>query len=99
MDEKIKKNYTIKVIEDNGRDDVVMEFPFGGHHDLAKMVEKAVASGDFTDKQADELVLGMRLLHHVLKDRIEDPAVNAFWPAFEDFKHAIREKFGCQCPA
>ena len=45
----------------------VMNFNFGGHHDLAVMVKKLEATGMFSDKHSRELVIGLRLLHHVAK--------------------------------
>lgn len=67
--DKEKKSYYFNVIEaKDGKMNEVMNFNFGGHHDLAAMVENAKASGIFAkDKHAKEFVIGMRLLHHALK--------------------------------
>ena len=74
----------------------VFGFNFGGHHDLKKMVEDAVAKGNITEKHAKELVCGVRLLHHVLKKYPGNPILQSIMPAFEDFKHALRAEY-CPC--
>ena len=67
--DKEKKSYFFNVIEaKDGKMAEVMDFNFGGHHDLAAMAERVRAAGVFEkDKHAKEFVVAMRLLHHVLK--------------------------------
>ena len=91
MEEKAKKSYHFQVAEviDNKVKDV-FNFNFGGHHDLAELVEKAVAVGNITEKHAKELVCGVRLLHHVMKKYPENEAIKAFSPKFKEFKDALK---------
>lgn len=89
--EKVKKSYhfqVAEVIDNKVKDDFC--FNFGGHHDLAELVEKAVAVGNITEKHAKELVCGVRLLHHVMKKYPEDAAIKAFAPKFKEFKDALK---------
>ncbi len=75
-----------------------MDFNFGGHHDLAALVEKTKAAGLFSkDKHAKEFVVAMRLLHHVMKKNADNPLFAEFAPQFEAFKNSVRAKTGCGC--
>ena len=89
--DKVKHSYHFQVAEvvDNKVKDV-FNFNFGGHHDLEKIVEKAVAVGNITEKHARQLVCGVRLLHHVLKKYPENEAFKAFFPKFDEFKEALK---------
>ncbi|MCM1318922.1 MAG: DUF3861 domain-containing protein [Muribaculaceae bacterium] len=95
--EKEKKSYFFNVVEaKDGKISEVMNFEFGGHHDLAALVEKAKASGMFSkDKYAKEFVVGMRLLHHAIKKNIEQPLFAEFAPKFKEFKEQVKGKCGC----
>lgn len=97
--EKEKKSYFFNVIEaKDGKMCEVTNFNFGGHHDLANMIQKTQESGVFAkDKHAKEFVLAMRLMHHVLKKYPDAPLFAEFWPQFEAFKKTVKEKFGCGC--
>lgn len=97
--DKEKKSYYFNVIEaKDGKMGEVMNFNFGGHHDLADMVDKAKASGIFAkDKHAKEFVLGMRLLHHALKKNPDVALFAEFAPQFKAFKDKVRSQFGCGC--
>ncbi|MCH5240334.1 MAG: DUF3861 family protein [Muribaculaceae bacterium] len=88
---KVKKSYHFQVAEvvDNKVKDV-FNFNFGGHHDLAEIVEKAVAVGNITEKHAKQLVCGVRLLHHAMKKYPENEAIKAFAPKFKEFKDALK---------
>ena len=94
--DKGKKSYHFQVAEvvDNKVKDV-FNFNFGGHHDLAEMVEKAVAVGNITEKHAKELVCGVRLLHHVMKKYPDNEAIKAFAPKFKEFKDALKAQANC----
>ncbi|MCH5247503.1 MAG: DUF3861 family protein [Muribaculaceae bacterium] len=89
--EKVKRSYHFNVEEviDNKVKDA-FSFNFGGHHDLAALVEKAVAVGNITEKHAKELVVAVRLLHHVMKKYPENEAIKAFAPQFKEFKDALK---------
>ena len=91
--DKVKRSYHIQVAEvvDNKVKDV-FNFNFGGHHDLANIVEKAVAVGNITEKHARQLVCGVRLLHHVMKKYPENEAFKAFAPKFKEFKDALKDQ-------
>ena len=90
-DNKEKKSYHFQVAEviDNKVKDV-FNFNFGGHHDLAEIVDKAVAVGNITEKHARQLVCGVRLLHHVMKKYPDNEAIKAFAPKFKEFKDALK---------
>ena len=91
MSDEKKHSYHFQVgevVENKVKD--VFNFNFGGHHDLAEMVEKAVAVGNITEKHAKQLVCGVRLLHHVLKKYPENEAFKAFFPKFDEFKDALK---------
>ncbi|WP_301346076.1 DUF3861 family protein [uncultured Muribaculum sp.] len=97
--DKEKKSYYFNVIEaKDGKMSEVMDFNFGGHHDLAALVEKTKAAGLFSkDKHAKEFVVAMRLLHHVMKKNADNPLFAEFAPQFEAFKNSVRAKTGCGC--
>ena len=92
-EDKVKKSYHFQVAEvvDNKVKDV-FNFNFGGHHDLAELVEKAVAVGNITEKHAKQLVCGVRLLHHAMKKYPENEAIKAFAPKFKEFKDALKDQ-------
>lgn len=102
--EKEKKSYFINVIEaQDGKMHEVFNFNFGGHHDLAKLVDKTEKAGLVgKEKHAMELVLGVRLLHHVLKKYPDSELMSSFAPQLKAFKDAIKETIkskigGCSC--
>lgn len=96
--DQVKKAYYVNMIEANdGKMAEVLNFNFGGHHDIAAMVEKAKSLGFAKDKHAKEFVLGMRFLHHVLKKNAENPLFADFYQQFEDFKQKVRAQMGCSC--
>ena len=71
---KPKRAYHFNVTEVvDGKIQDVMSFNFGGHHDLAALVELAKQDNNLSDKHAKELVLGVRFLHHVLKKYPDNP--------------------------
>ena len=89
--DKVKHSYHFNVTEvENNKIKDVFSFNFGGHHDLAELVDKAVAVGNITEKHAKQLVCGVRLLHHVLKKYPENPIFKAFFPKFDEFKDALK---------
>jgi len=97
--DKEKKSYFFNVIEaKDGKINEVMNFNFGGHHDLTAMVDNAKASGIFAkEKHAKEFVVAMRLLHHVLKKNPDVAIFAEFSPQFKAFKDKVREQLGCGC--
>ena len=96
--DKNKRSYHFNVTEVvEGKIQEVMNFNFGGHHDLAAMVENTEKAGVLSDKHAKEFVLGMRLLHHVLKKNPDLELFKDFYPAFEAFKKNVKGQFGCKC--
>ena len=92
---KEKRSYHFNITEVvDGKIEEVMNFNYGGHHDLGKLAEITAAKGDITDKHAKELVIGIRLLHHVLKKCADDsPIFSDFYPVFEEFKKAVKEHY------
>lgn len=92
---KEKRSYHLNVTEVvDGKIKDVMSFNFGGHHDLARMAEITSAKGDICEKHAKELVLAIRLLHHVLKKCADcNPVFSDFYPVFEEFKKTVKEHY------
>lgn len=92
---KEKRSYHFNISEVvEGKIQEVTNFNFGGHHDLAAMIEKVAEKGDISDKHAKELVLGIRLLHHVLKKCAgANDVLSDFYPVFEEFKKAVKEHY------
>lgn len=89
--EKHSYHFHISEVVD-GKIQEVMNFNFGGHHDLAALANLAKNKQGLTDKHACELVLGMRLLHHVLKKYPEKADFAAFLSQLNDFKHQLKGK-------
>lgn len=88
---KTKRSYHFNVSEVvDGKVKEVFDFNFGGHHDLAEMVQKTVALGNITEKHAKELVVGVRLLHHVMKKYPENEIFKTYFPQFDEFKKALK---------
>lgn len=89
--EKTKQHYHFNITKvDDNKIKEVMNFNFGGHHDLAELVDKAVAVGNITEKHAKQLVVGLRLLHHVVKKYPENEIFKAFAPQLKEFKDALK---------
>jgi len=97
--EKEKKTYYVSVTEAvDGKMKDVMSFDFCCHHDLCAMVGKVKESGVVdNEKHAQELVLGMRLLHHAIKKNPECELFQSFRAQFKEFKEAFKKKVGCDC--
>lgn len=82
----------------DGKMKEVLDFNFGGHHDIADMVERTRAAGIFEkDKHAKEFVLAMRFLHHVIKKNPDLDLFKEFGPQFETFKKNVKSALGCGC--
>jgi len=96
---KEKKSYYVNMVEaKDGKMKEVLNFNFGGHHDIAKMVEKTCEAGLFEkDKHSKEFVLGMRFLHHVIKKNPDLELFKEFGPQFEEFKQKVKAIMGCGC--
>lgn len=93
-----RKAYYINVVEaKDGEISEVMNFNFGGHHDLAAIYNKVREAGVMDDKYAKELVLGIRLLHHAMKKNPDLEMFKAFAPQFKEFKDQFKSQFGCGC--
>lgn len=94
-----KKSYYVNVIEaKDGKMAEVINFNFGGHHDLGAMVEKTREKGWFEkDKHAKEFVLAMRFMHHVIKKNPDLPLFKDFAAQFEAFKKNVKSELGCGC--
>lgn len=88
---KEKRSYHFNVTEVvDGKIQEVMNFNFGGHHDLAALAQKAEQKQGMTEKHACQLVLGMRLLHHALKKYPDNADFAAFLAQLNDFKHKLK---------
>ncbi len=82
----------------DGKMKEVLDFNFGGHHDIADMVERTREAGLFQkDKHAKEFVLAMRFLPHVIKKNPALELFKEFGPQFEAFKKNVKSALGCGC--
>ena len=101
--EKQKKSYYVNMIEasinEEGKNKMaeVLNYNFGGHHDIAAMVERAKSLGFAKDKHAKEFVLAMRFMHHVIKKNADNALFAEFAPQFEAFKKSVKQQLGCDC--
>ena len=96
--EKEKRSYYVNMVEaKDGKMAEVLNFNFGGHHDIAAMVERAKSLGFAKDKHAKEFVLAMRFMHHVIKKNSDNALFAEFAPQFEAFKKNVKEQLGCGC--
>lgn len=90
---KEKRSYHFNISEVvEGKIQEVMNFNFGGHHDLVALARLAAEKENLSDKHAAELVVGLRLLHHVLKKYPENDLFSGFLPQLNGFKHALKDK-------
>lgn len=89
-----KKNYFFNITEvkENNETVEVMNFNFGGHHDLAEVAEQMKAFGVTSDKHAKELACGLRLMHHALKKYPENELMANFYQQLNAFKKAVNER-------
>lgn len=88
---KEKRSYHFNISEVvDGKIQEVMNFNFGGHHDLAALAQLAEQKEMISTKHAQELVLGIRLLHHALKKYPEKEAFAKFLGQLDDFKHILK---------
>lgn len=89
---KEKRSYHFHISEVvDGKVQDVMSFNFGGHHDLAALAKCAAENLKLKkEKHADELVLGVRLLHHVLKKYPENEEFAKFLGQLDDFKDYLK---------
>ena len=93
---KVKRSYHFNITEVvDGKIQEVMNFNFGGHHDLAALAQRAQSEQNMTQKHAEQLVLGLRLLHHALKKYPENEAFAKFLGELDDFKHVLKGNCGC----
>lgn len=90
---KEKHSYHFNVTEVvDGKIQDVMNFNFGGHHDLlglSKFVEEKEA---LSPKHAKQLAVGLRLMHHALKKYPGNQLFANFLMSLDDFKHSICSK-------
>lgn len=93
---KEKRSYHFNVTEVvDGKIQEVMNFNLGGHHDLAALAKHAREKQGICEKHADQLILGMRLLHHALKKNMQNPEFAAFLDKLNEFKHYLKGSDDC----
>lgn len=93
---KEKRSYHFNVTEVvDGKICDVFSFNFGGHHDLAALATRAENEQGISQKHAEQLVLGLRLLHHALKKYPDNPKFAAFLSQLNDFKHQLKGDKSC----
>ena len=89
---KEKRSYHFNITEVvDGKIQEVMNFNFGGHHDLAALAAMAEQKENIKPKHAQQLVLGIRLLHHALKKYPDNKAFANFLEQLNEFKHVLKE--------
>ena len=97
-DDEHRRTYNITVNEVVvGNSAPTFEFDFNTHHDLGKMAKAVAERETMSEKHSQELVLGMRLLHHVLKKYPDKKAYAALYAAVEAFKAAMKAAGVCTC--
>ncbi|MCM1310642.1 MAG: DUF3861 family protein [Bacteroides sp.] len=90
---KDKRSYHFHICEVvEGKVQDVMSFNFGGHHDLKALADRAQKDFNMSEKHADQLVLGMRLLHHALKKYPDNAQFADFLTKLNDFKQYLKSK-------
>ena len=93
---KEKRSYHFNISEVvDGKIQEVMNFNFGGHHDLAALSDCVAEKYDVSPKHARQLVVGLRLMHHALKKNPDNELYSKFLAQLNDFKHALKGK-DCQ---
>lgn len=90
---KEKRSYHFNITEVvDGKIQEVMNFNFGGHHDLAALSQAAGQAEGISEKHAEQLVVGLRLMHHALKKYPDNELFASFLAQLNDFKHALKAK-------
>ena len=92
--EKHSYHFNVSEVKD-GKIREVMDFNFGGHHDIALMAQTIAAKGDISEKHAKELAVAIRLLHHVLKKYPDNELFQSFFAQLNEFKRGL--KGNCDC--
>ena len=88
---KEKHSYHFNITEVvDGKIQEVMNFNFGGHYDLAALANMAEQKENLKPKHAQQLVLGIRLLHHALKKYPDKPEFAKFLGQLNEFKHVLK---------
>lgn len=93
--EKLSYHVDLTQVVD-GKIQEVFNFNFGGHHDLAALARFAASKDGLSDKHAQQLVLGLRFLHHALKKYPDNPLFAGFLGQLNDFKRSLKGG-GCGC--
>ena len=93
---KEKRSYHFNISEVvDGKIQEVMNFNFGGHHDLAALAQRAAVKYSMSQKHSEQLVLCVRLLHHVLKKYPDNELFQSFFAQLNEFKRGL--KGNCDC--
>lgn len=94
--EGAKRSYHVDLTEVvDGKIQEVFNFNLGGHHDIAAIVQKAMAKEGISEKHAQQLVLGLRLMHHALKKNPDNELFAGFLAQLNEFKKGLKGK-DCQ---
>lgn len=89
--DKQKRSYHFNITEVvDGKIEEVLNFNFGGHHDLAALTKCVGEKYGLKPKHAAELVLGLRLMHHALKKYPDNQLFAQFLGQLDDFKHGLK---------
>ena len=89
--EKHSYHFNITEVVD-GKIQEVMNFNFGGHHDLLGLTKVVEESEGLKTKHAMELVVGLRLMHHALKKYPGNQTFANFLMQLNDFKHSLNNQ-------
>lgn len=87
--EKHAYHFNITEVVD-GKIQEVMNFNFGGHHDLAQLAALVQQKENLSEKHARQFVVGLRLLHHALKKYPDNQLFAGFLAQLNDFKHGLK---------
>ena len=90
---KQKHSYHFNITEVvDGKIQEVLNFNFGGHHDLAELSKCVGEKYGMSPKHAQQLVVGLRLMHHSLKKYPDNQVFAQFLGYLNDFKDSLKDK-------
>ncbi len=88
---KVKRHYNFNITETvDGKNEDVMDFDLESHHDLNALAKLAEEKENLSKNNARQLVVGIRLMHHVLKQYPGNSTFAHFLPLLNEFKRALK---------
>lgn len=89
--EKHSYHFNVTEMVDGSKHDV-MNFDLDCHHDLAKLASHAAEKDNLPSQDAQQLVLGVRLVSHVLKKYPDNMMFANFRAQLKEFKQNMKGK-------